>query len=100
MHIHTCYKHTWREGGSLASIFKLSIWLLFCQDPITFCTSIIEDNHSVSILGVTEKSKQNFPVTYKPSIKKCHSLIEHGRDYEFLKQGICENLIYCRYTVQ
>ena len=61
------YKHAWKDGRSLASSFKLPIWVLYYRDPITFCTSIIEsleDNRSLFIFSVMEKSKQNFPVTH------------------------------------
>ena len=52
----TCYKHAWREGR--ISTFTLSIWVPNDRNPITFCTSIIEnleDNRSLSILSVMDK---------------------------------------------
>ena len=94
-------------AGSLTSSFKLLIWvpaLLSRSHYFNFCTSIIDslkDNRSLFILGVMEKFKQNFPVAYKYQwafYQKSHPLDEHGRDYEFFKEGACEKLIYSRYT--
>ena len=64
LYVHTCYERTWREDRSLTSAFQLSTWVLYYQDPITFCTSIIESfegNCSLPIISVMEKPKQNLP---------------------------------------
>ena len=74
LYAHTCNEHAWREDRSLTSVIQLLMWVLYYRNPSTFCTSIIESfevNHSLLIFSVmekssvTEKSKQNFSITYK-----------------------------------
>ena len=63
-----------------------------------------KDNRSLSILSAAEKFKQKFSIIYKYQQAFDQKITpvgdEHGRDDEFLKQGMYKKLIYYRYTVK